>query len=92
MGRYAMYIEEQDLRARIRDFIKKNISIDDGVEISDSDDIFSMRYVNSMFAMRLLKFIERLSDITVSDEDISLANFSSVDAMVALIEKQRDAL
>ncbi len=75
-------------RDRIRAFIEANMEPVDG-GIDDADDIFASGYVNSMFAMRLLNLVESLCGGTVADEDILLANFRSVDAMLALMQRQR---
>lgn len=83
---------EQQLRAKIRAFLEANINIDDGVELADDDNIFAKGYVTSIFAMRLLNFIESAGAIEVSDDDVVLANFSTVDAMAALVAKYHGAL
>jgi methoxymalonate biosynthesis acyl carrier protein len=85
-----MNSDETQLRSTIRQFIERNINADE-VELADGDNIFSLGYVNSIFAMRLLTFIEKQAAITVADEDILLANFCSVDAMLALIARHRAA-
>ena len=90
----AVVIPQQELqwRSRLREFIESNMtSGDDEVELRDDDNIFALGYVNSLFAMRLLNFVESLGEITVADEDIVLANFSSIDAMVALLYRSRGA-
>ncbi len=76
---------------QIREFVEANMNVDDEVALKDDDNIFRLGYVSSLFAMRLLNFIESISGITVADEDIVLPNFSSIDAMSALIQKYRSA-
>ena len=39
-------------------------------ELKDSDDIFALGYVNSMFAMQLVQFVEKEFAITVDDADL----------------------
>lgn len=78
---------EQEMRNKIRQFVQANMNVDDDIELQDDDNIFGKGYVTSIFAMRLLSFLENLGSITVADEDIILPNFSSVDAMLALIHK-----
>jgi len=81
-----MSIQEQDLRGKLREFIELNMNVDD-VELNDADNIFGLGYVTSIFAMRLLNFLEKNTSVTVPDDEIVLANFSSIDAMTALIRK-----
>jgi len=84
--------QEQQWRGQLREFIEANMNtVDDDVTLRDDDNIFANRYVSSIFSMRLLNFVEGISGITVADEDIVLPNFSSVDAMVALIRKHLGA-
>ena len=84
--------EEQLWRTQLREFIEANMNtVDDDVVLRDDDNIFANRYVNSLFSMRLLNFVEAISGISVADEDIVLANFRSIDAMLALISKHRGA-
>jgi acyl carrier protein len=92
MERGVMQEQERHWRAAIRRFVETNMNaVDDGVRLRDDDNIFAKGYVSSLFAMRLLNFVESTGGIAVADEDIVLANFSSVDAMVSLIGKRKQA-
>ena len=78
-----------DVRGEIRQFVSTNMSaLADGV-IHDSDNIFELGFVTSMFAMQLLEFLEKQFDVEVPDEMITLANFSSVDKMSEMVEELR---
>jgi len=57
--------------------------------VSDDDDIFASGFVNSLFAMQLVMFVEKEFAVLVEDEDLELQNFRSVNAIVALIERKR---
>jgi methoxymalonate biosynthesis acyl carrier protein len=84
--------QERYWRAAIRRFVQTNMNaVDDGVRLRDDDNIFEKGYVSSLFAMRLLNFVESTGGVAVADEDIVLANFSSIDAMVSLIGKRKQA-
>lgn len=83
--------QEQAGRANIRTFVEHNMTVfDDDAELEDGTDIFSSGYVNSIFAMRLLQFLEREFAIEIPDDDIQLTNFSSVDAMWTLVERLQE--
>ncbi|HEX3045789.1 MAG TPA: acyl carrier protein [Bacillota bacterium] len=77
-----------EIKQKIRSFIEKNMVIYDEVDFSDDDNIFSMGFVNSLFAMKLLTYIEKEFKITVDNVDIDLANFSTVNNMVNLINRK----
>jgi methoxymalonate biosynthesis acyl carrier protein len=56
---------------------------------SDDDDIFASGFVNSLFAMQLVMFVEKKFAVSVEDEDLEIQNFRSVNAIVALVERKR---
>lgn len=79
-----------ELRQSVRNFIVSNlISFDDDAEFSDEDNIFQLGYVNSLFAMKLLNYVEAEFHVKVENEDMNLKNFSSVDRIVGLIKSKQ---
>ncbi len=78
-----------DVRDEIRAFVAANMSaLADGT-LQDSDNIFELGFVTSLFAMQLLDYLETTFGVEVPDESITLANFSSVDRMAELVEELR---
>ncbi|MGA1870047.1 MAG: acyl carrier protein [bacterium] len=78
---------------KIREYIESNLVVfDEDPTFSDSDNIFAMGFVNSLFAMKLLNFIENEFDIKVDNEDIVISNFSSVNNIMKLIEKKKGVM
>jgi acyl carrier protein len=57
-------------------------------EIDESQDIFSLGFVNSLFAMQLVLFIEQEFNVQVGEEDLDLENFNTVNAMTALVARK----
>ncbi|MCK4259500.1 MAG: hypothetical protein KAX49_11015 [Halanaerobiales bacterium] len=74
-------------REKIREFILEYRDVDD---LKDDDDIFRSGIVNSLFAMQLVMFLESTFDISIGNEDLSLNNFCSVNAMLDLINKKQE--
>ena len=72
-------------KAKVRTFLSKYIR---DHELSDDDDIFGLGFVNSLFAMQLVMFVEREFGITVNNEDLDMENFGTVNAIVKLVEKK----
>lgn len=72
-------------KAKVRTFLSKYIR---NHELSDDDDIFGLGFVNSLFAMQLVMFVEREFGITVGNEDLNMENFGTVNAIVKLVEKK----
>lgn len=78
-------MDETQVRERVREFIGQHVR---GHAVDDDADIFGLGFVNSMFAMQLVLFVETEFGITVEDEDLEIDNFKSVNAIVALVERK----
>lgn len=77
-----------EIKQKIREFIESNLVVfEDEAVFSDDDHIFQMGFVNSLFAMKLLGYIEQEFGITVGNEDLDIANFSTLNNIVRLIAK-----
>ncbi len=73
----------EDVKTKIIKFISRFVRTQ---ELHDDDDIFALGFVNSMFAMQLVAFVEKEFDLTVEDEDLSIENFKSINAIAAFVE------
>ncbi|MGD2089844.1 MAG: acyl carrier protein [Candidatus Aminicenantes bacterium] len=81
-----------ELKEKIRQFIEANLVVfEDEAEFTDSDNIFEMGFVNSLFAMKLVSYIEQEFGIEVDNEDLEISNFNSVDRIVGYIENKKAA-
>lgn len=79
-----------EVKKKIRDFIQQNINIlDEEVQVKDNDNIFQLGFVDSMFAMKLVYFLEKEFGIELSNDELTLENFNSVDNMFSLLERKR---
>lgn len=76
------------LNKKIREYIEDNMVVfdDDDAEFADDDNIFKLGFVNSLFAMKLLTFVEKEFNITVDNDEIDIENFSSVKNIVNLVQ------
>jgi acyl carrier protein len=80
-----------ELNEKIRKFIESNLVVfEDEAEFADSDNIFEMGFVNSLFAMKLVNYIENDMGIEVSNDDLDIANFSSVERIVTFINEKKN--
>lgn len=74
-------------RQKVRDYIKENLTMfDEQVLFTDSDDIFARGFVNSLFAMKLVMYIEQEFSIVIESDDLEIKKFSTVDNIVQLIQ------
>lgn len=57
--------------------------------LSNDDDLLDMGILDSMAIMQLVGHLEKHYSITVPTEEIDPANFESINALAAFIDKQR---
>jgi methoxymalonate biosynthesis acyl carrier protein len=71
-------------RAEIRQFITAKYP---AIEITDDQDIFALGFVNSLFAMELVLFIEKTFGARIPNDELKLDHFRSVVAMESLVAR-----
>jgi acyl carrier protein len=76
-------------KEKLRSFLARHIA---GRSIGDDEQIFAAGFVNSMFAMQLVLFLEKDFKISIANEDLELRNFQTINAMADLIERKIPAL
>lgn len=55
-------------------------------DLQPDEDIFALGFVNSMFAMQLVLFVEQEFQIAIENEDLEFENFRTINSIVNLIE------
>jgi len=75
----------EDNKVRIRAFLARFFQ---NHELKDDEDIFSLGFVNSMFAMQLVLFVEKEFQVTIEDEDLDFENFRTIDALDQLVQRK----
>ncbi len=56
-------------------------------DIDENTDLFAGGYVNSMFALEMVLFLEKTFQIKIPKKLLSKANFTSVAKITALVEE-----
>lgn len=77
-----------DVKAKIREFLARFFQ---DLRLADDEDIFALGFINSLFAMQLVLFVESEFGFTVEDTDLDIENFRSLNAMASLIERKAAA-
>ena len=78
------------MRDKIRYMIESNLNIfSEEVEFSDEDNIFRKGFVDSLFAVQLIGYLEEEFGIRVDNDDLDINNFHSVDKIVGFVERKR---
>ena len=57
-------------------------------DLKDDEDIFALGYINSLAALQLVQFMEKEFCIKVEDEELDLANFSTLNRMDEFLERK----
>lgn len=73
---------DKDVRQAIRSFLS---SFNDDEEWLDGTALFSGGAIDSLMAVELISFLETMFGIVIDDDDLDIANFDSIDAIVALV-------
>ena len=60
-----------------------------GVSLTNEPRIWDEELIDSMGIMTLIAHIESEYDVAVDPEDVDVANFSSVNAIVAMVESKQ---
>ncbi|MFC6879080.1 MULTISPECIES: acyl carrier protein [Actinomadura] len=76
-------------RESVREFVSRHVN---GRKIGDAEDLFASGYVNSLFAVQLVMWIERTFDMPMEGTDLDFANIRSVEAIGAFVDRKRAAL
>lgn len=75
-----------DNRQEIKNFISKYIK---NYDLKDDENIFEIGFVNSLFAMQLVMFLENEIGIIVENDDLVQDNFKSINAILDLINSKK---
>lgn len=78
----------QDKKAQIAGYLARFFP---GHELKEDEDIFSLGFVNSMFAMQLVTFVEHEFGVTIENEDLELDNFRTIVAITELVKRKTAA-
>jgi len=75
----------QEVKDKTRGFLGKFIR---NVELGEDDDLFAQGFVNSLFAMQLVLFVEKEFGVSVGNDDLDFQNFKSINAISDFILKK----
>ena len=79
---------EEEIRRQLRAFVERFMR---GHDLQDGEDLFATGYVNSMFAMQLVQFVESTFGVACESEDLEIDNFRSIDALTAFVQRKLGA-
>lgn len=71
----------EDVNKTILEYLKSKISN----TITETDDFFELRLVNSLFYIQLINFLEKTFSIKIENEDLDLTNFNTATNIASFI-------
>jgi methoxymalonate biosynthesis acyl carrier protein len=78
------------VREKIRAMVESNLNIfHSDAQFTDEDNIFRKGFVDSLFAVQLIAYLEQEFGIKVANKDLDINNFHSVNKMVSFVERKR---
>lgn len=75
-----------EIKTKIRQFLANYFR---NYDLQDDEDIFSLGFVNSLFAMQLVQFVEKEFQIAVEDDDLDIDNFRTINRLTSMIERKQ---
>jgi acyl carrier protein len=81
-------MDQTGIKDKIRAFLREKTKHSD---LGDAEDYFQKGFVNSLFAMQLVLFVEKEFQLRVGDDDLTLENFNSVNAISDLVARKQAA-
>jgi methoxymalonate biosynthesis acyl carrier protein len=56
-------------------------------DIEATDDIFGLGFVNSLFAMELVMFVEKTFGVVIPNDELRIENFQTAAVMAELVRR-----
>ncbi|HJV66445.1 MAG TPA: acyl carrier protein [Geomonas sp.] len=76
-------------KARLMEYIVSDLARGKGVSrLTDSDDLVGSDIMDSLGIMKLILFLEEKYAVKISDDDLTLENFSCVNSIYSLLESK----
>jgi acyl carrier protein len=82
-------MSDDPIKQRLREFVSKNFYLADPSSFDDRTSFLDRGIIDSTGVLELVSFVEGEYGVQVADEDIVPANFDSVDALAAFVQRKR---
>jgi acyl carrier protein len=71
-----------DAKVKIKSFLSAFIQT---AALKEDDDIFALGFIDSLFAMQLITWVEKEFGVQIRNEDLDIENFNTIEAIANLI-------
>ncbi len=79
---------QSDIRKHVHEFVAKNFYYGDPDSFDDSTSLVHEGIIDSTGVLELVTFVEKEYGITVPDDEMVPANFDSIEALAAFVERK----
>jgi methoxymalonate biosynthesis acyl carrier protein len=76
------------VQAKILEFVHSRYP---QAQLTATEDIFQVGFVNSLFAMELVMFVEKAFGLTIPNHELVIDNFRTAQSMAELVDRLSDA-
>ena len=76
-----------EFKAPIREYVLTAVNL---TEVDDEENLFEAGFVNSLFAVQLIAFLEKSFGIEVGADDMDIENFKSINATASFVMAKKD--
>lgn len=78
-----------EVKSIIREFVQRSLLLaDENIIVEDDVDIFLVGYVNSLFSVTLLAFLEKKFKIEIDNSELDISNFNTINNITNFINKK----
>jgi acyl carrier protein len=74
-----------DAKVKIKAFLSAFIQT---AALKEDDDIFALGFINSLFALQLITWVEKEFGVRIRDEDLEIENFNTIAAIANLVSRR----
>jgi methoxymalonate biosynthesis acyl carrier protein len=77
-----MNMDLDEIKKEIRTFLARYIR---DPHVKDEDDLFASGFINSLFAMQMVLFVEKKFAVKVENDDLDRKNFATINALARFV-------
>ena len=78
-------MKSDEVRIRVRDFIKTNFLFDDSRSIGDDESLLGSGTVDSTGILELISFLEETCNVKFEDRELVADNFDTIDKIASFV-------
>jgi acyl carrier protein len=80
-------VDDATIRAKLRDFITRELIRDESYELTDSEGIITEGLMDSFALAEFGVYIEEEFDVYIPDADLTVEKMDTLDQMVARVQR-----